>query len=71
MTVGELLTAAQHRCDESEAASAEETRVETEDPMVEAEKKKEEIASGKKQVDEEVQAYFDDQVQHLKDLERA
>ena len=39
--------------------------------MVEAEKKKQEIASGKKPTDEEVQKYFDDQAQHLKDLEKA
>ena len=54
MTVGELLTAAHLKCEESEAVSAEEAREEAENPMVEAEKKKEEIASGKKPADEEV-----------------
>ena len=71
MTVGELLTVAQLKCEESKVASIEEAREEAEDPMVEVEKKKEEIASGKKPADEEVQAYFDDQAQFFKDLERA
>ena len=65
MTVGELLTAA------LQEASTNEAREEAEDPVVEAEKKKQDIASGKKPADEEVQKYFDAQDQHLKDLEKA
>ena len=71
MTVGELLTAAHLKCEESQAASAEEAREEAEDPMVEAHKKKQEIAYEKKHADEEVQKYFDAQDQLVKDLEKA
>ena len=60
MTVGELLTAAKLKCEESQAAFTEEAREVVEDPMVEAKKKKEEIAFGKNAADEEVQAYFND-----------
>ena len=71
MTVGELLNAALHKCEKPLAASAEEAREVDEDPLAEAEKKKQDIASGKKPADEEVQAYFDNQDQQLKNLERA
>ena len=47
MTMGELLHAAQRKCDELGAASAEDTREATEDPMVEAIMTKANIASGK------------------------
>ena len=49
----------------------EEAQEVLEDPMAEAEKKKEKIAFGKKPVDEEVQAYFDDQAKFFKELEKA
>ena len=56
MIVGELLHAAQRKCDEPEAASAKEAREVVDDPMVEAALRNEDIASRKKPSDEEVQA---------------
>ena len=54
MTVGELLHAAQRKCDEPKAVPFEDTREVAEDLMVETEMTKTDIASGKEQVDEEV-----------------
>ena len=65
------MTAAQKKCDESEAVSAKDAREVAEDLIVEVEVTKAEIVSGKEQVDEEVQEYFVDQDQIFKDLEKA
>ena len=48
MIVGELFHAAQRKCNEPEAVSAEDTREVAEDPMVEATLIKEDIGSRKK-----------------------